>query len=174
MENVVKASGAIIEAAVFPANDKQKLVALVQGGQDAEADDSDVNAQVAANYKTHSTGIFDVIESFEEKAEEEFISFRVAEAMKTKRLRESEVDKTIDMLNESWKQTKEELVQNVQFPEGFRAEGKAKMGLCHAQVDSRTRETSSLADSTEELDDEDAAGVLKSAQKLTRERAGAR
>merc|ERR1719436_181587 len=77
--NVVKALGAIVDAAAFSSNDKQKLVALVQARQGDESDDDLTGAPAAAVYKTHSTSIFDLLEDLKEKAEEELSSLRKAE-----------------------------------------------------------------------------------------------
>merc|ERR1719499_1464661 len=52
---------------------------MVQAQQNAQADDSELGAPAAATYKTHSTGIFDVLEDLKEKAEEQLSSLRKAE-----------------------------------------------------------------------------------------------
>merc|ERR1719221_1639598 len=64
---LVQTLGAVIDAAGFAANDKQKLVALVQS-QNSD-DQEELGAPAAAVYKTHSTGILDVLEDMKEKAE---------------------------------------------------------------------------------------------------------
>merc|ERR1740129_1418765 len=64
---LVQTLGAVIDAAGFAANDKQKLVALVQS-QNSD-DQEEPGAPAAAVYKTHSTGILDVLEDMKEKAE---------------------------------------------------------------------------------------------------------
>merc|ERR1719235_1703103 len=73
--------GAVVDAAGFSGHDKEKLMSLVQSSQGAESDsdDLDVNAPAGAVYKTHSTGIFDLLEDLKEKAEEELASLRKAE-----------------------------------------------------------------------------------------------
>jgi len=58
--------GAVIDAAGFAGVDKQKLVALVQS---QNSDDQEPGAPEAAVYKTHSSGIIDVLEDMKEKAE---------------------------------------------------------------------------------------------------------
>jgi len=63
---LVQTLGAVIDAAGFAANDKQKLVALVQS---QNSDDQEPGAPEAAVYKTHSSGILDVLEDMKEKAE---------------------------------------------------------------------------------------------------------
>merc|ERR1719183_3018478 len=77
--NVVQAMGAVVDAAGFSGHDKQKLMALVQSSENSDDDDEDVNAPAAAVYKTHSTGIFDLLEDLKEKAEEELAALRKAE-----------------------------------------------------------------------------------------------
>jgi hypothetical protein len=76
---IAKALGAIVDAAGFSGNDKAKLVALVQSGQENDNDDSEMVAPAAAVYKTHSTPIFDVLEDLKEKAEEQLAALRKAE-----------------------------------------------------------------------------------------------
>jgi hypothetical protein len=81
INNMVTALRAVVDAASFKANDKQKLLALVQSKQstDADDDDEDVNAPAAAVYKTHSGGIFDLLEDLKEEAEEQLAALRKAE-----------------------------------------------------------------------------------------------
>merc|ERR1719266_1667807 len=63
---LVQTLGAVIDAAGFAGIDKQKLVALVQS---QNSDDQEPGAPEAAVYKTHSSGIVDVLEDMKEKAE---------------------------------------------------------------------------------------------------------
>jgi len=63
---LVQTLGAVIDAAGFASIDKQKLVALVQS---QNSDDQEPGAPEAAVYKTHSSGILDVLEDMKEKAE---------------------------------------------------------------------------------------------------------
>jgi hypothetical protein len=79
VNNMVDALKAVISAASFNANDKQKLVALVQSKQGAEDDDGDLSAPAAAVYKTHSGSIFDLLEDLKEEAEEQLADLRKAE-----------------------------------------------------------------------------------------------
>merc|ERR1719183_2061076 len=79
IQNVVQAMSAVVDAAGFSGHDKQKLMSLVQSSENSDSDDDDVNAPAAAVYKTHSTGIFDLLEDLKEKAEEELASLRKAE-----------------------------------------------------------------------------------------------
>merc|ERR1719183_565129 len=79
IQNVVQAMGAVVDAAGFSGHDKQKLMSLVQSSENSDSDDEDVNAPAAAVYKTHSTGIFDLLEDLKEKAEEELAALRKAE-----------------------------------------------------------------------------------------------
>merc|ERR1719195_1392487 len=52
---------------------------MIQARQSSEADDAELGAPAAATYKTHSTGIFDVLEDMKEKAEEQLSGLRKAE-----------------------------------------------------------------------------------------------
>merc|ERR1719183_307225 len=79
IQNVVQAMTAVVDAAGFSGHDKQKLMSLVQSSENSDDDDEDVNAPAAAVYKTHSTGIFDLLEDLKEKAEEELAALRKAE-----------------------------------------------------------------------------------------------
>jgi len=63
---LVQTLGAVIDAAGFAGVDKQKLVALVQS---QNSDDQEPGAPEAAVYKTHSSGILDVLADMKEKAE---------------------------------------------------------------------------------------------------------
>merc|ERR1719410_832351 len=65
-ERLVQTLGAVIDAAGFAGADKQKLVALVQS---QSSDDQEPGAPAAAVYKSHSSGIIDVLEDMKEKAE---------------------------------------------------------------------------------------------------------
>jgi DNA repair exonuclease SbcCD ATPase subunit len=80
MNNLIKALGNIIDAAAFPATDQKKLVALVQAHQGNDSDDDDFGAPAAAVYKSHSNGIFDVLEDLKEKAEGQLSDLRKAES----------------------------------------------------------------------------------------------
>jgi len=63
---LVQTLGAVIDAAGFAGADKQKLVALVQS---QSSDDQEPGAPDSAVYKSHSSGIVDVLEDMKEKAE---------------------------------------------------------------------------------------------------------
>merc|ERR1719305_2184244 len=63
---LVQTFGAVIDAAGFAGAGKQKLVALVQS---QNSDDQEPGAPAAATYKSHSSGIVDVLEDMKEKAE---------------------------------------------------------------------------------------------------------
>merc|ERR1719367_357543 len=62
---LVQTLGTMIDAAGLNGIDKQKLVALVQS---QSSDDQEPGAPEAAVYKTHSSGILDVLEDMKEKA----------------------------------------------------------------------------------------------------------
>merc|ERR1719197_811288 len=77
---LLKTMSTVIDAAAFPVTDQKKLVALVQAQQGADADDDDFGAPAAAAYKSHSSGIFDVLEDMKEKAEGQLSDLRKAES----------------------------------------------------------------------------------------------
>jgi hypothetical protein len=79
LEGVVQALGVIVDAASFSVSDKARLTALVQDQQGSDEDDSEFGAPAAATYKTHSSGIFDVLEDLKEKAEGQLSDVRKAE-----------------------------------------------------------------------------------------------
>merc|ERR1719507_1141038 len=78
-QRLVQTLGTVIEAAGFAGADKTKLVALVQSQQGSEADDEDAGAPDPAVYKSHSSGIIDVLEDMKEKAESELSDLRKEE-----------------------------------------------------------------------------------------------
>jgi len=67
-ERLVHTLGAVIDAAGFAGIDKQKLVAFVQS-QNSDSDDQEPGAPEAAVYKSHSSGIVDVLQDLKDKAE---------------------------------------------------------------------------------------------------------
>merc|ERR1719387_1917717 len=87
-ERLVKSLGVVIEAAAFSVPEQKKLLALVQARArsgdseeaEAEADEAAMGAPDPAVYKTHSTGIVEVLEDMLEKAEAELKDLRKAEA----------------------------------------------------------------------------------------------
>jgi len=79
LKGVIQAMGAVIDAASFSATDKAQLIALVQSQQDTEEDEGDVGAPAGATYKTHSTGILDVLADLQERAETQLAELRKAE-----------------------------------------------------------------------------------------------
>merc|ERR1719270_2031008 len=79
MANVMKAVTAVLDVASFPGQDKTKLMAFVQSQQSDEADELELSAPAASTYKTHSTGILDVLEDLKEKGGEQLRALRKAE-----------------------------------------------------------------------------------------------
>merc|ERR1719389_959655 len=77
ISNLVQSMTAVINAASFTTNDKNTLLALVQNKQ---GDEDDLGAPAAATYKSHSSGIIDVLEDLKEKAESELAEARKAES----------------------------------------------------------------------------------------------
>jgi hypothetical protein len=78
LNSVIKGLGAVINAASFSGEDQEKLMALVQ--QKSDSDDEELGAPAAAVYKSHSNGIFDVLEDMKEKAEGQLNDLRKAES----------------------------------------------------------------------------------------------
>jgi len=79
VDGLLKSLNAVVDAAAFPAADKQKLLSLVQSQQGGGADDGDFGAPAAAAYKQRSASIVDVLEDMKEKAEEQLGNLRKAE-----------------------------------------------------------------------------------------------
>merc|ERR1719416_340806 len=79
MNGVIQALSAILDAASFPSKDQAKLSAFLQSQQADESDDLDVGAPAGDVYKTHSSGILDVLEDLKEKAETQLSDLRKAE-----------------------------------------------------------------------------------------------
>merc|ERR1740124_1275144 len=77
MQALTQALGAVIDAAAFSGNDRKRLMAMVQ--QSSDDDDSETGAPAASTYKSHSSGIIDVLEDMKEKAEGELSDLRKAE-----------------------------------------------------------------------------------------------
>jgi len=78
--SLAKALEVVLDAAAFPSQDQAKLTALVQAQQSEDADDLAFGAPSAAAYKTHSSGILDVLEDLKEKAEGQLSDLRKAES----------------------------------------------------------------------------------------------
>jgi chromosome segregation ATPase len=76
MSSLLQSLSAVVDAASFSTQDKQKLVALVQSRQG----DEELGAPAAASYKSQSGGIVDVLEDLKEKAEGELAEARKAES----------------------------------------------------------------------------------------------
>merc|ERR1719471_1559742 len=79
LDGLVQSLDAIVDAASFSNADKQKLLSMVQAQQSEVDDDEELGAPAAATYKSHSTGILDVLEDLKEKAEESLNKVRKAE-----------------------------------------------------------------------------------------------
>merc|ERR1719281_2146367 len=78
MQKLTQAIGAVVDAAAFSGNDKQKLMALVQSQQGSDDDDEE-GAPAPDAYKSHSGGILDVLGDMKEKAESQLSEARKAE-----------------------------------------------------------------------------------------------
>jgi len=79
MASALAAFSTVLDAAAFDSSDRKQLAALVQAQQESADSDEDVGAPTAANYKTHSTNIMDVLEDLKEKAEGQLSDLRKAE-----------------------------------------------------------------------------------------------
>jgi len=79
ISGIIQSLSAIVDAASFSIADKQRLSALVQERQNADDDLDDFGAPAAATYKSHSSGILDVLEDLKEKAEAQLSDLRKAE-----------------------------------------------------------------------------------------------
>jgi hypothetical protein len=80
MQAMLKGIGAVMDAAAFPAEDRKTLLALAQSQSKDESDDLEFGAPAAASYKSHSSGILDVLEDMKEKAEGQLSDIRKAES----------------------------------------------------------------------------------------------
>jgi chromosome segregation ATPase len=79
VDRLLQSLSTVVNAAAFSSNDRQKLVALVQSQQGEATDEDDMGAPAATVYKTHSTGVVDVLEDLKEKAEEQLATLRKTE-----------------------------------------------------------------------------------------------
>jgi chromosome segregation ATPase len=77
MDTLVKSLSTIVDAASFSVADQKRLSALLQSRSD---DSDDLGAPDPAAYKSHSSGILDVLEDLKEKAEEQLSAIRKAES----------------------------------------------------------------------------------------------
>ena len=85
LDSVLKGLGAVVNAVAFSTADRSKLLALVQSEQSSDSDDDGPGAPAAAVYKTHSTGILDVIADMKEKAEGQLSDLRKLRATQSMR-----------------------------------------------------------------------------------------
>lgn len=76
----LQAFSAVLEASSISTSDMSNLLALVQSQSTAKnSDDDELGEPAAATYKTHSSGIFDVLEDMKEKAETQLSTLRKEE-----------------------------------------------------------------------------------------------
>jgi len=78
MSSLLQSLSVVVDAASFSTSDRTKLLALVQAKQGDE--ENELGAPAAANYKSQSGGIVDVLEDLKEKAEGELAEARKAES----------------------------------------------------------------------------------------------
>lgn len=76
MQKLTQAIGAVVDAAAFTGNDKQKLMALVQN-QASDDDDDESGAPAPDAYKSHSGGILDVLGDMKDKADRDGLEGQV-------------------------------------------------------------------------------------------------
>jgi hypothetical protein len=76
---ILQALSSVLDAAAFSTKDQSKLNAFIQSQQGDSSDDELSAAPAASTYKTHSTGILDVLEDLKEKAEAQLSDLRKAE-----------------------------------------------------------------------------------------------
>jgi len=81
MNNVVKGLQTVLDAVAIGNADQKSLMAFVQNQQGDDDEDSDLSfgAPAAAGYKSHGSGIMDVLDDLKEKAESELADLRKAE-----------------------------------------------------------------------------------------------
>jgi len=79
MNNVINGLKSILDAAAIGAGDQKLLTGLLQSQQGDDDDDLSFGAPAAAGYKSHGSGIMDVLEDLKEKAESELGDLRKAE-----------------------------------------------------------------------------------------------
>merc|ERR1719199_46529 len=79
LAGMLQSLGAVVDAAAFSTNDRQKLLALVQSQHAADDEDGEFGAPAAANYKSQSGGIVDVLGGMKDKAEGELSELRKVE-----------------------------------------------------------------------------------------------
>mmetsp|Transcript_99624 Transcript_99624/g.311117 ORF Transcript_99624/g.311117 Transcript_99624/m.311117 type:complete len:361 (+) Transcript_99624:68-1150(+) len=80
-KNLLQSLSVVVDAAAFSVSDRQRLMSLAQSQQSAEEDDAEaeLGAPAVAAYKTHGSGIFDVLEDLKTKAETQLSELRQAE-----------------------------------------------------------------------------------------------
>jgi hypothetical protein len=76
---ILQAFSTVLDAASFSTKDQAKLNAFIQSQQGDSSDDELSVAPAAATYKTHSTGILEVLEDMKDKAETQLSDLRKAE-----------------------------------------------------------------------------------------------
>jgi len=79
-DKMLEALSVVLDAASFASTDKHKLQSLLQAQQESSDDDAEPGAPAAATYKSHTGGIFDVLEDLKEKAEGQLAELLKAES----------------------------------------------------------------------------------------------
>merc|ERR1719387_2113893 len=80
IQKLIQSVSVVIDAASFSADDKQKLMALIQNKDNDDDGDMELGAPDPEAYKSHSGGIVDTLEDMKAKAEAQLAEERKAEA----------------------------------------------------------------------------------------------
>jgi len=139
--DAIHALSTILDAAAIPATSVKKLQALLQDQQQeaADSEDDEPGAPAAAAYKTHSGGIFEVLEDLKEKAEGQLSDLRKAE---------TNSKHNYEMLRQSLESQKTQDGKDLDGEKAAKAE--AEEGKAGAEGDLK-RVSDALANSDDEL-----------------------
>merc|ERR1719265_1258845 len=80
IDTLLKGVGAVLDAAAFSSDSKDKLLGFIQNAQGDDSDDEELGAPAPDAYKSKSGGIVDTLMDMKEKAEGELSEARKAES----------------------------------------------------------------------------------------------
>merc|ERR1719182_1388838 len=80
IDSLLKSVGAVLDAAAFSSDSKEKLLGFIQNAQGDDSDDEELGAPAPDTYKSKSGGIVDTLMDMKEKAEGELSEARKAES----------------------------------------------------------------------------------------------
>merc|ERR1719223_1098437 len=143
--SVLQGLNAVLQAASFPVEDRQKLTALVQAHHASEDEELEPGAPAAAVYQSHGSGIVDVIQDMKEKAEGQLSDLRKGEL---------ESRHNFEMVEGSLKQKIEADSSDLEEHKGGRAKAQESKASAEGDLKVTTKE---LAECTERLADVRAA-----------------